>query len=97
MAENRMLMPHEVRAIRRFRRQGHAINLIAWSFGVVRQTVSRVVNGRSYTHVPDEVPNPPHPWDSLSIEDVIREKAAAKERAANERVRRGKVPVRRRL
>ena len=75
---HRWLFPHEVRAIRRLRREGQKVGVIAWALGLRREAVSKVVNRKSYTHVPDDLPVSPHPWDTLSLEDIYREREAAR-------------------
>ena len=75
---HRWLFPHEVRAIRRLRREGQKVGVIAWALGLRREAVSKVVNRKSYTHVPDDLPVSPHPWDSMAIMDIYREREAAR-------------------
>ena len=70
---HRWLFPHEVRAIRRLRREGQKVVVIAWALGLRREAVSKVVNRKSYTHVPDDLPVSPHPWDSMAMMDIYRE------------------------
>lgn len=75
---HRWLFPHEVRAIRRLRREGQKVGVIAWALGLRREAVSKVVNRKSYTHVPDDLPVSPHPWDSMALEDIYREREGAR-------------------
>ena len=72
---HRWLFPHEVRAIRRLRREGQKVVVIAWALGLRREAVSKVVNRKSYTHVPDDLPVSPHPWDSMAMMDIYRDTA----------------------
>lgn len=50
MQEKRNLLSHEVRAMRRWRREGQPVKEIAYAIGVHRNVVSGVANGRTYAH-----------------------------------------------
>ena len=90
---HRWLFPHEVRAIRRLRREGQKVVVIAWALGLRREAVSKVVNRKSYTHVPDDLPVSPHPWDSMAMMDIYREREARQAERDAGRKRRSRRPA----
>ena len=65
----RWLEPHQVRAMRRLRRDGNKVMHIAWAFHVSASSVSDVVNRRTYQNVPDEA-SVSHRMDKMSLLDV---------------------------
>lgn len=75
--DKRWLNPYEVRTMRRLRREGEKVLTIAWALDRDRNVVSAVLNGRTYTNVPDEVPTP-HPWDLKSAVDIYHHRQEAK-------------------
>ena len=88
MARKEWLNPHEVRAIRRLRRDGQKVTVIAWALGLSLSTVSAVGNGKTHVRVPDES-STRHPWDTLTVEDIYhhRQQVAANRRRATARRR----------
>jgi hypothetical protein len=76
MARRAWLNPHEVRAIRRLRRDGHKITVIANALGLGASTVSAVANNKTHTDVPD-TSSTPHPWDTLAVEHIYQHRQAA--------------------
>ena len=65
----RWLEPHEVRAMRRLRRDSNKVMHIAWAFQVSASSVSDVVNRWTYQNVPDQA-SVSHPMDKMSLLDV---------------------------
>ena len=66
--------------MRRLRRQGEKVGIIAWALGRNRNVVSAVLNGKTYPNVPDEVPTPAHPWDLMSAYDIHRRREETRSR-----------------
>ena len=64
------LSPHQVRAMRRLRREGHTIRNISRAFAVSFQSVSDVVNGKSFRHVPNAELVSPHIMDGWSLDQI---------------------------
>ena len=76
--DKRWLHPYEVRAMRRLRRQGEKVITIAACLGRDRNVVSAVLNRKTYSNVPDEVPTPPHPWDIMGAYDILQRRKEAR-------------------
>ena len=68
----RWLVPYEVRAIRRLRREGWEVQQIAELFGISRASISATCNGHRYSHIPDDIPTEPHAFDSMSLFSIRR-------------------------
>ena len=73
----RWLHAHEVRAIRRLRRDGIQVTQLANAFGLTVPKVSTICNRRTCAHVPDDA-SVPHAWDTMSLEAITRHLQAEK-------------------